>query len=154
MQNILNFKIIDPLIASGGQPNADQISALAKAGCQVIINLALPTSTNAISNEGELVTGSGMTYVHIPVVWEEPKLDDFQQFLGCMQTFADKKIFVHCAKNMRASCFIYLYRLIVLGVDPKIAMPDMLAIWQPDETWQKFISHVLSHYQKLTIKEH
>ncbi|MEM5773490.1 MAG: protein tyrosine phosphatase family protein [Anaerolineaceae bacterium] len=151
MEHIINFRVIDYRIASGGQPTPVQISALAEAGCQVVINLALPTSTHAIANEGELVTRLGLTYIHIPVVWEKPTLDDFQQFVGVMQIYQEKKIFVHCAMNMRASCFLYLYRLIVEGMDPEIAVYDMLSVFQPNETWQRFMDEVLSHYA--TAKE-
>ncbi len=147
MQTIINFRIIDPRIASGGQPTFDQLIELADTGCQVVINLALPTSTNAIPNEGELVTQLGLTYVQIPVIWDEPHLDDFQQFLGCMEVFREKKIFVHCAMNMRASCFLFLYRVIALGLNPEIAADDMLSVWQPNETWQNFMAQVLSHYE-------
>jgi len=132
MEHIINFRVIDHRIASGGQPTPDQFAALANSGCQVVINLALPTSTNALPNEGELVTRLGMTYVHIPVIWDDPRLDNFQQFLNCMQVFQDKKVFVHCALNMRASCFLFLYRVIVEGENPDIAAHDMLSIFHPN----------------------
>ncbi len=154
MEHIINFRMIDYRIASGGQPTAEQIESLAQAGCQVIINLALPTSTRAIPNEGELVTRLGLTYVHIPVVWERPTLDDFQQFLGVMQTYQEKKVFVHCAMNRRASCFLYLYRLIEEGVNPDIAINDMRRIFQPNETWQRYIDEVLAHYADTQEQPH
>jgi hypothetical protein len=45
---------------------------------------------------------------------------------------------------MRVSAFIFLYRVIILKQSVEIARQDMLKIWQPDETWQKFINDNLS----------
>ena len=146
------FLQLDDNLATSGQPSEEQLAQVAQAGFQVVINLALPTSAHAIPNEGELVTRLGLTYIHIPVVSEKPALDDFQQFLGVMQIYQEKKVFVHCAMNRRASCFLYLYRLIEEGVNPDIAMNDMRCIFQPNETWQRFIDEVLAHYAD--TKEH
>jgi protein tyrosine phosphatase (PTP) superfamily phosphohydrolase (DUF442 family) len=153
MENIINFRVIDDRIASGGQPNLEQIESLARSGYQVFINLALPTSTDAIPNEGELVTCLGMTYIHIPVVWDAPKPDDFHQFMGCMRAFQEKKVFVHCARNMRASSFLFLYRVIVQRMNPDIALDDVRIIWQPNETWQRYMAQMLTHYKTADKKE-
>jgi len=144
LETIINFLNIDERIASGGQPTPEQIGALAEAGFKAVINLALPVSTRAIPDEGALVTGYGLSYVHIPVNWEQPTLDDFDQFLGCMTAFQNKKVFVHCAMNMRVSCFLFLYRVIAEGLPAERAASDVLKIWQPNETWQKFIAQVLA----------
>jgi protein tyrosine phosphatase (PTP) superfamily phosphohydrolase (DUF442 family) len=153
MENIINFRVIDYRIASGGQPTSEQFPVLAATGCQVIVNLAMPTSVNAIPNEGELVTQSGMTYIHIPVVWTNPQLDNFQEFVGIMQVYHEKKMFVHCAKNFRSSCFLYLYRVLFENVNPDIAAHDMLSVFQPNQVWQDFIDEVFAHYQASAQKE-
>ena len=146
IQHITNFLPINDQLASGGQPMPEEIQALAETGFQVVINLAVPTSTHALPDEGSLVTQYGMTYLNIPVVWTNPTLDDFVQFMGCMTAFRWKKVFVHCAMNMRVSCFLFLYWVIVKGVEPEEASKNMLEIWQPDETWQQFMVMVLAHY--------
>src|SRR5450756_117291 len=43
---------------------------------QITCNLALPTSDNAIPNEGSVVTSLGMAYVHIPVDFKAPTQKD------------------------------------------------------------------------------
>ena len=126
LETIINFLNIDERIASGGQPTPGEIGSLASAGFQAVINLALPASTSALADEGALVTGYGLSYVHIPVNWEQPTLDDFDQFLGCMSAFQNKKVFVHCAMNMRVSCFLFLYRVIALGLPAEQAAGDVL----------------------------
>ncbi len=133
-------------IGTAGQPTAEQFAAIQAAGYRVVINLALPTSTNALPDEADRVTALGMTYVHIPVIWESPALQDLEGFFAAMERYREEKVFVHCALNMRVSAFIFLYRVIRLGVPPEEARGMLLQIWQPDEVWSRFIDQALSHY--------
>ncbi|MBD2302088.1 protein tyrosine phosphatase family protein [Nostoc sp. FACHB-87] len=147
LAEIYNFLQISDTIATSGQPTAEQFAAIKAAGYQLIVNLALPTSSNALANEQEIVASQEMQYIHIPVVWENPTLEDATKFFGVMETNSDKKIFVHCAANMRVSAFIYLFRRIHQGVSDAVAEQDLHKIWVPNEVWQKFIQQVLNTYQ-------
>jgi protein tyrosine phosphatase (PTP) superfamily phosphohydrolase (DUF442 family) len=109
----------------------------------VVINLAMPTSTNAIPNEGQLVTSQEIIYVHIPVKWEAPTGKDLDDFFGIMKANESKKVFVHCALNMRVSAFIYLFRVICQGVTPADAQEQLHQIWEPDGVWRDFIDNEL-----------
>jgi protein tyrosine phosphatase (PTP) superfamily phosphohydrolase (DUF442 family) len=139
---ILNFLELDGGIGTGGQPTAAQFNALREAGYQVVINLALPTSDNALANEGALVTHLGMTYIHIPVIWEQPLAEDFSQFAHIMQALQGMQVFVHCARNMRVACFMFLYRTVYEHVPQDMARRDLLKIWKPNETWQALMDTV------------
>ena len=141
MDAVNKYKVFDWLWSSG-QLSAADILKLPGLGIDLVINLALPTSANAMDNEASLVTGLGMAYVQIPVIWEQPKVEQFEQFAGVMGAFKGKKTWVHCAMNMRVSAFIYLYRKLVLGESEEVAAFPMRAIWQPDDTWQQFIDDV------------
>lgn len=143
--NIYNFLKLSDSVATAGQPTESQFSAIRAAGYQVIINLALPESPNALPHEQKIVEECGMQYVHIPVIWENPTLADFDRFLEAMKANAGKKIFVHCAANMRVSAFMYLYRSIVEGMSAEEAERDLHKIWLPNETWQQFIKQAREH---------
>ena len=78
----------------------------------MVINLALPTSDNALASQGSIVAGFGMAYVHIPVNFKAPVAQDFQTFRGVMKAFEGRRVFIHCAINMRVSAFVYLYRVL------------------------------------------
>ncbi len=145
MDAVNTYKVFDFLWSSGQLSEAD-IHRLPGLGINLVINLALPTSANALENESSLVTSLGIAYVHIPVVWEQPELEQFTQFSGVLEAFRGKKMWIHCAMNMRASAFIYLFRKLVLGESDDDASFPMRAIWQPDETWQKFIDNVSHTY--------
>jgi uncharacterized protein (TIGR01244 family) len=145
---IHNFLELSDTVATAGQPTADEISAIGAAGYRVVINLALPSSTNALPHEQALVEAQGMTYIHLPVVWEEPTLADVQQFFSAMQAHKETPVFVHCAMNMRVSAFMYLYQRLQAGIDEAVAKRDLQTIWVPNDRWQAFIEQVLQYYQQ------
>jgi len=145
MEDIYNFLKLSDSIATAGQPTKEQFTAISKLGYQVVVNLALPESLNALPDEKEVVETQGMEYVHIPVVWENPTIDDIRRFFSVMEANADKNIFVHCAANMRVSAFMYLYRLIHEGMSDEDAKRDLHQIWIPNDNWQKFIEQVIQY---------
>lgn len=70
-------------------------------------------------------------YVKLPVIWEHPTIENVQMFFKLMESFNSKKIWVHCAKNMRLSCFIYLWQKYILNLPDTQAKYPMNLIWQP-----------------------
>src|SRR5215470_9420916 len=89
------FRAISDKLGTAGQPTVDQLRSIKEAGFETIINLALPTSDNAIADEGSLVTKLGMAYVHIPVNFQTPRPEDFRDFTKVMSAFANRPVFVH-----------------------------------------------------------
>jgi protein tyrosine phosphatase (PTP) superfamily phosphohydrolase (DUF442 family) len=148
LEQLTNYYPISPLILTAGQPTAEQIALVAAAGCQVLINLARPASPKALPDEAARAAAHGMEYVAIPVVWEEPTLDDLTRFFTVMEANQARKVFVHCVVNYRVSCFVYLYRVLRLGVDPDEAIWDLRAVWEPDETWSAFIAAALETHKQ------
>ena len=139
MKSISDYYQINQNLATSGQPTPEQFQLIADAGYQIIINLAMSISTNALKNEGAIVTDLGMVYVQIPVVWEHPRLEDVRLFFKAMQSFQEQRIWVHCAKNMRVSCFIYFWQKYILQLPDREAMYPMKEIWQPTGVWQELI---------------
>jgi protein tyrosine phosphatase (PTP) superfamily phosphohydrolase (DUF442 family) len=140
---IYNYLAISERLASAGQPERQQFNQIQSSGYQVVINLAMPDSDHAIPDEADVVEGLGMEYVYIPVVWTAPQPADLSAFFKAMDERQDKKVFVHCAMNFRASAFVFLYRVLRQAVPLETAQQNMLEIWQPDETWQEFIDNSL-----------
>ncbi len=142
LDQIINYFEVSPELGTAGQPLREQFAAIRAAGYQVVINLALSISPDALPGEAELVTGLGMDYIPIPVVWEAPRLEDFKRFCAEMRLLTGKKVFVHCAMNYRVSAFVYLYRSLCLDVPEDVAYRDMRSIWQPEGVWADFIDLV------------
>jgi protein tyrosine phosphatase (PTP) superfamily phosphohydrolase (DUF442 family) len=149
MQDIYNYIEISDLITTSGQPTKEQFPAIQASGYEVVVNLALFESMNALPDEKLIVESLGMQYIHIPVLWENPTLANITDFFDVMNANVDKKVFVHCAANMRVSAFVYLYRRIEGGVSEEQAAADLHKIWIPNEIWQKFIQSVLDSYQAI-----
>jgi protein tyrosine phosphatase (PTP) superfamily phosphohydrolase (DUF442 family) len=128
-------------------PKPSDFAALRQAGFEVVINLAMPTSDDAMPNEGDLVSAQGMTYVHIPVNFEAPQSTDFERFTKMMEVCAGQNVFVHCAANKRVSAFLFLHRL-QHGVDRATAENDLKKVWQLDGIWREFINHRLAEFDQ------
>jgi protein tyrosine phosphatase (PTP) superfamily phosphohydrolase (DUF442 family) len=136
---IYNFRSIAEKLGTAGQPTESQLGLVRDAGYEAVVNLALPTSDNAIPNEGSIVTGLGMAYVHIPVDFKAPTSRDFRAFCRVLDAFEDRRVFVHCAANMRVSAFMFLYRVLRKDISIPDAERDLHAIWKPDKVWSRFI---------------
>jgi protein tyrosine phosphatase (PTP) superfamily phosphohydrolase (DUF442 family) len=143
---VINYLPISDAIGTAGQPTSQQFAAIKAAGYDVVVNLAMPDSSNALPNEKQLVTEQGMLYVHIPVVWERPTAQNLEQFFDVMARCRGRRVFVHCAMNMRVSVFVFLYRVIWQRIAPDVAHEDVARIWQPNPVWQRFLDDSLAEY--------
>jgi protein tyrosine phosphatase (PTP) superfamily phosphohydrolase (DUF442 family) len=133
-------------IATAGQPTAEQFAGVREAGYPIVVNLALPTSTGALPNERELVEGAGMEYVHIPVDWQQPSAADVDAFFDVMDANRERRLFVHCALNNRASAFVYLYRRIRDDVPDREASEPMYKVWMPFDQWADLVDSTLARF--------
>jgi protein tyrosine phosphatase (PTP) superfamily phosphohydrolase (DUF442 family) len=147
LSKIYSFRAVGDRLGTAGQPTQTQFQTVRESGFEAVINLALPTSDNALPNEGSVVTSLGMSYVHIPVDFKAPTSQDFRAFCRVMAAFDDRSVFVHCAANMRVSAFVFLYRVLFQHVAVSEAERDLHAVWQPDEVWSRFIRDELKNYK-------
>jgi protein tyrosine phosphatase (PTP) superfamily phosphohydrolase (DUF442 family) len=143
---IRQYQAITASVSSSGQPARDQFREIRDAGFELVINLALATSDHALVDESEVVTGLGMDYIHIPVVWEQPEPARFSQFARVMLENRHRKIWVHCALNMRVSAFLYLYHVHEAGWQEQEARALLDRIWEPNATWRAFMTAVAAGY--------
>jgi hypothetical protein len=56
LSEIYSFRAIGAKLGTAGQPTQRQFQTVREGGFEAVINLALPTSDNAIPNEGSVVT--------------------------------------------------------------------------------------------------
>ncbi len=147
LDGIHNFLRLSDHLATAGQPLEAEFAAIQAAGYDVIVNLVPLNAPNVLPDEDKLVSDLGLDYISIPVVWNEPKIADIEQFFALMDSVQGKHVFVHCAANMRVSAFVYLYRTLRQNMSPADAEKDMAKIWVPNECWHRFIEDVTRHYQ-------
>ena len=140
LDDIYNYLEIDGRISTSGQPTERQFELVKAAGFGDVINLAPHNAENALEDEAGVLASLGLDYTHIPVDFTNPTPEDFEKFCAQMAARQDRKVWVHCAANMRVSAFMYRYRCEVMGEDPQAARKDMSRIWEPFGVWKAFVS--------------
>jgi len=146
VQEIDNYRQYSPNLSSSGQPTAQQLKSVSEAGFKRVIYLAFTDNKSAIEVEDRVVKSLGMDYLHIPVDFEQPTLDDFEDFAAVLRRDKNIRTLLHCQVNLRASTFSFLYRVIYDDVPMAVAKNDLDGIWQPDKVWYRFIVDVLTKH--------
>jgi protein tyrosine phosphatase (PTP) superfamily phosphohydrolase (DUF442 family) len=139
LSDIRNFRSIDDRLGTAGQPTEAQLDDVAAAGYAVVVNLGLLDPKYCLPDEAGAVAALGMAYRHIPVKFDAPRVEDFRTFVAAMDAWSDRKVFVHCAANFRASAFVAVYGELRLGWTPARAEELVRLMWQPNATWRAFI---------------
>jgi len=141
VSEIYNYREAAPDLATSGQPREDQLAAIAEAGYDVVINLALHDDPRySLKDEASSVQKLGLEYIHIPVQFAAPKENDLLKFFDAMDRHKNHRVWVHCAANMRVTAFLGLYRRLREGWPEEHAFALLREIWQPDAVWSEFIA--------------
>jgi protein tyrosine phosphatase (PTP) superfamily phosphohydrolase (DUF442 family) len=140
MTGMASFSVIDDNLCTSAQPSAEQLATLGDTGVRHVINLAQPTSDHAVADEAARLTAQGITYVQIPVVRESPTTAQFTLFAQVLWAMREEPVLVHCACNMQASAFVFLYRVLHEAADPGEAAAALHAVWRPEGVWRDFIA--------------
>lgn len=137
----LNYHPFTENMATSGQPDRSQLFAMANEGYEVLINLAMHDSDNAIPEEGNIAASLGMHYINMPVPFDDPTEEHLREFVGIMDVFKDRKVWVHCAVNARVSAFMYQYLTYSRGFSSEEATSPLMTKWRPkmDDVWQGFM---------------
>jgi protein tyrosine phosphatase (PTP) superfamily phosphohydrolase (DUF442 family) len=72
---IYNWQRLDNRITTSGQPTEKQLADIHALGVRHIVNLGLHTHEKALPDEAASVSRLGMTYIHIPVDFQNPTDD-------------------------------------------------------------------------------
>ncbi len=145
VSEIYNYREAAPDLATSGQPREDQLAAIANAGYDVVINLALHNDPRySLNDEASSVQKLGLEYIHIPVQFAAPTESDLVKFFAAMDRHKHHRVWVHCAANMRVTAFLGLYRRLREGWPEERAFALLREIWQPDKVWSEFIASQLA----------
>ncbi len=139
-KEIYNWHRLDDRVTTSGQPSEQQLAEIRDLGVRHIVNLGLHTHEKALPDEAASVARLGMTYIHIPVDFQNPTDQDFNEFCTVMDELKEVPVHVHCIANARVSAFLYRYRRDVLGMDEARARAEMEAVWKPNAVWARFIA--------------
>jgi protein tyrosine phosphatase (PTP) superfamily phosphohydrolase (DUF442 family) len=143
---ITNFIRVDGRIATAGQPTEEQLRAAATEGYAAVVNLGMLDPRYALPDEAGLVRSLGMSYHHVPVVWEDPRESDFEAFEQVMGSLAEGKVLIHCAANFRVTAFYSLYAQKHLGWTDAQAAALRARIWKDrqEPPWVELVARIRS----------
>ncbi len=139
MQDIINYIKINENIATSGQPTREQFRQIADAGYEFVINLAVAHSEGRIEKEDEIVSDLEMNYIHIPVEFKEPTLQNLKDFIQILSSLSKRKVWIHCIMNYRVSAFMYVYHKYILQTPFDNIDLSVFEEWSPDEQWQEIM---------------
>lgn len=142
MPALIQARRIDARLLTAGQPWPEQFAMLQQSGIEAVINLAAPGSPNFLTDEAARWQALGIRYLAMPIPWEQPSREQVAAFFAAMDALGEQQVLVHCALNMRASAFIYLYRVLRRSEAPAAAAADLHAIWHPNPVWQALIDEL------------
>ena len=118
---------------------------MASAGYVAVINLALHDDPRySLPDEASDVRGAHMDYIHIPVQFGNPTEGDLESYMDVMDAYRGRKVWVHCAANMRVTAFLGLYRVLRQGWEQARAFEVMRSVWEPNDVWRAFIGGALA----------
>lgn len=128
-------------MVSSGLPNQEHFETLKAMGVTKVVDLIPGDRTEQASLMNEL----SLTYYNIQVEWGNPTIENFREYIKTMKQFNQSEgiTLTHCRLNWRGAVFTYLYRVTQLKESEELAKQEMLAIWEPNETWQNFIDAVI-----------
>ena len=145
VHDVYNFRQAGPDLATSGQPTEEQLGAIAAAGYNVVVNLTLHNDPRySLRDEATSVRALGLDYVHIPVQFGAPTEGDLLAFFDAMYRNSDRRLWIHCAANMRVTAFVGLYRVLRRRSTEQDAFSLMHTVWKPDQVWSAFIKSQLA----------
>ena len=143
LAELINYREYSETLSSAGQPTEKQLQVVKEADFERVVYLAFSDHHDSLPTEDRMVKDLGMEYVHLPIDWDLPTVNDYTMFAGAMLASPDKKTLVHCQVNFRASSLSFLYRVLQEEVPMDQALEDLNTVWVPNETWKKLIFDVL-----------
>lgn len=147
LEQIYNYRSVEPCLATSGQPDEEDLAAIAAAGYDVVVNLALHDDPRySLKDERGTAQSLGMTYEHIPVIFTNPTKEDLNAFFAAMALHRNKRRWIHCAANKRVSTFVGLYLHLVEGKTMEAAFATERSVWEPNPVWAEFKARMLATY--------
>lgn len=139
LPNILNWRRINARITTSGQPSEAQLEEIRNLGVSHIINLGPHHNKGALQDERGMVACLGMTYIYIPVEFDAPTDQNFEDFRAAIEGLPKEIVHVHCIYNARVSAFFYRYAKCGFTMPEHAAFENMDGIWRPGDDWAAFI---------------
>ena len=138
----MNHHRIDDRLATGGHLVGGGLGVLQEQGIEVVIDLR----DEPPSGQQKRLADAGIEWINVPVIWKDPRPEDFERFVETMDRHADDHVLVQCQANYRASAMTYLYRVLVQEVPAELAQKDLNAVWEPEGRWKDYMDRIVESW--------
>jgi protein tyrosine phosphatase (PTP) superfamily phosphohydrolase (DUF442 family) len=115
-------------IVTGGQPTAEHLAALKRAGCAVVIDVREPMEPQPFRTP-DAVVAAGLEYRSIPVGHGAVSDATFGRLVDAVRELAGKKpAFVYCSSGNRVGAGLLPYLMLEQGMDEEAAVAQALRV--------------------------
>jgi len=118
-------------ITTSGKLDAHDPARLATIGVRHVVNLALDSHPETLSDEAAPMAAEDIAYTHIPVPFDAPRHDHVAALEAALAAHPGPA-HVHCIMNWRVSAFFYQIDR-ARGVPEAAARAQMAKVWNPLE---------------------
>jgi len=117
-----------PGIVTGGQPSAEHLAALKRAGCDVVLDVREPMEPRPYRTP-DAVRAAGLDYVNIPFGQGEIGDATFDAALRTVRELGGhKRALVHCSSGNRVGAALIPYLILDQGFEEEDAINEAMRI--------------------------
>ena len=117
-----------PGIVTGGQPTAEHLAALKRAGCDVVLDLREPMEPRPY-RAPDAVRAAGLEYVNIPFGQGEIGDATFEAALRTVRELGGRtRALVHCSSGSRVGAALIPYLMLDQGFEEEDAINEAIRI--------------------------
>jgi uncharacterized protein (TIGR01244 family) len=106
---------------TGGQPTPEHLSALRRAGCEVVVDNRDAMEPRPF-DEAASVKQLGMEYVHLPIVHGAVTTTTMAKFHALLRKLAGRPALLHCSSGNRTAAGMIPYFMIDEGMSEEDAV--------------------------------
>lgn len=116
-----------PTVVTGGQPTADQLTALARAGGGIVLDIRDPMEPRPF-DEPAHIRALGMEYVNVPVSSGTANDASLEQILGVLRSAGERQVFFHCGSGNRVGGAMIAHFMLDRGMSEEAATEQAMRI--------------------------
>ena len=116
-----SLRSINAQLSTAGQPTAEELYHLSRAGFKAILNLRTPGEVAALDDEQHYVEEVGLVYKHVPLSSKAPDDAQAEVAIELVQQLP-KPLLIHCASGARATAIA----LIAIAVTESWTPPQLI----------------------------
>jgi protein tyrosine phosphatase (PTP) superfamily phosphohydrolase (DUF442 family) len=117
-----------PGIVTGGQPTAEQLAALKRAGCEVVLDIREPMEPRPYPTP-DAVRAAGLEYINVPFGHGEIADGTFDRILRTVRELSGRKrVMFHCSSGNRVGVALIPYLMLDKGLSESDAVAEAMRV--------------------------